>query len=76
MRNRVLFDDLKPQSSQVCIDINALLPDYPVPHLRTKVRFIGKLSVLNYPFGFFDGASVGSLCGAGSILYIGRSHYL
>ena len=78
MRNKVLFDDIKPQSSQVCIAINTLLSDYPaiVPCSRTKVRYIGNPSILNYPVGFFYGASAGGVCGVGSIMYIGRFDYL
>ena len=43
--------------------------------LRDKVRCIGKMSVVQYLVGLSYSAFACGACGAGSILYIGRTHY-
>ena len=71
----MIFDDIKPYSTQVCIAISSLLKDYLAHTSRSKLRIIGKSSVLNYPVGFFDGASTYGSYGAGFSLCIGLSHF-
>ena len=65
MRNMVIFYDIKPQSSQVCISVNTLLKEFLVLITRSKLRIVSDPVVLNYPIGFIDGAPASGSCGAG-----------
>ena len=75
MRNNVIFDNIKPYSTQVCVSFITMLKDFPPwPLLHSKHEIVGDPTRIKYHVGFFDGVLAGGTCGGGIYLCIRASH--
>ena len=76
-RNRCIFDDKKPDINYIVHSLLEQLQLYPVhSQLKSKRRDIGLAPVLDFPVGFFDGASTNQMGGIGVYLLISHDHYI
>ena len=75
-RNQFIFEDKKPDITSIALAIKNQLLHYPVK-LQHNIsrRNIGPAPTLNYPVGFFDGASTRNKGGAGIMLMLSLEHH-
>ena len=59
----------------VCYRIMNLFNAYPVVGKKIAHRDIGLSLAIFYPSGYFDGAAISNIGGAGFILHISLGHY-
>ena len=56
--------------------IEDLILLHPVPQEEKRIRVVGPGPLINYPCGFFDGATTGNIGGAGFVIHLNASYSL
>ena len=75
-RNKCVFEDKQPDIFHVVQSIRNQLQLYHVTsQQKSKRRTIGPAPILDFPVGFFDGASANQMGGIGVHLLISQDHY-
>ena len=75
-RNRCIFDNNLAIVFVLRKQINDLLLMCPVPNKKKKSRVIGLGPKIDYPCGFFDGATAGNTGGGGFVILMSPSYFI
>ena len=73
-RNMGILEDKGVSLYNTVNQVENLMHSYPVPDKKKKIKIIGSTPVLVFPYGFFDGATIDKLGGAGFVLSISNVH--